>query len=91
MPFQTSAIRDRARKRIAARVRAGEPCGLCGEPIDLGLRYPDPRSFVVDHIIPTARGGSDDYTSLRPAHASCNRTRSDGPDGTVGTNSGALG
>lgn len=91
MPFATNAIRDRARKRIAQRVRAGEPCCFCSRPIDLSLRYPDPSSFVVDHQVPTSHGGTDDYNLLRPAHNHCNTTRSNHPDGTVGRNSGALG
>lgn len=91
MPFPTTAIRDRARKRVAARVKAGEPCALCGQPIDLSIKWPDPQAFEVDHIVPTSHGGSDDYELLQPAHRTCNRTRSNLPHGTVGTNSGALG
>lgn len=91
MPFPTTAIRDRARKRVAARVRAGEPCCFCGEPIDLTLKYPHPMSFTVDHSIPTSHGGRDDYELLRPAHNAHNRERSNMPDGTIGQNSGALG
>ena len=91
MPFQTKAIRDRARRRIAQRVKAGEPCALCGQPIDLTTRYPEPGAFVVDHTTPTSVGGSDRYDQLRPAHNKCNRTRSNLPDGTVGRNTGALG
>lgn len=91
MPFPTKAIRDRARKRVARQVRAGAPCVLCGRPIDLSIRYPDPDSFTVDHRVPTSHGGRDDYDLLRPAHNRCNRQRSNLPDGTVGTNSGALG
>lgn len=90
MPFQSSAKRERARKRIAARVRAGEPCALCGRPIDLSLRYPDPEAYTLDHITPSSHGGSDEYQQLQPAHARCNRERSDQPLGTVRTNSGAL-
>lgn len=90
MPFASSAIRDRARKRIAAQVRAGEPCALCGQPIDLSIRYPDPMSFTVDHIVPSSHGGTDHYEQLRPSHNHCNLARSNGPDGTVRRNSGAL-
>lgn len=90
MPFPTKAIRDRARRRVAQRVRAGEPCTLCGQPIDLGIRYPAPLSFTVDHVVPTSHGGRDDYELLRPAHNTCNRARSNGPDGSVGRNSAAL-
>lgn len=91
MPFASKAIRDRARKRIAERVRAGEPCCFCHRPIDLTIRYPHPEAFTVDHRNPTSRGGGDDYHLLRPAHNRCNRARSDHPDGSVGRNSGALG
>ena len=91
MPFASKAIRDRARKRIARNVQAGQPCCFCHQPIDLTLRWPDPWSFVVDHSTPTSRGGTDDYDQLRPAHNHCNRQRSCQPDGTIGRNSGALG
>lgn len=90
MPFASSAIRDRARKRIAARVRAGEPCALCGQPIDLSIRYPHPEAFTVDHITPTSHGGNDHIDGLRPSHAACNRARGNQPSGTVRRNSGAL-
>jgi len=63
----------------------------CGGSIDLSLRYPHPFSFVVDHRIPTSRGGSDHSEQWRPAHAKCNRARSNHGDGSVGRNSGALG
>jgi 5-methylcytosine-specific restriction endonuclease McrA len=92
MPFATKAVRDRARKRVAIRVRAGEPCCFCGEPIDLSIPWPDPWSFVVDHATPTSHGGEDhgDH-QLRPAHKQCNERRSNQPSGTVGRNSGVLG
>jgi 5-methylcytosine-specific restriction endonuclease McrA len=91
MPFPTNAIRDRARKRVAAQVQAGAPCVFCMRPIDLSIRYPDSDSFIVDHAVPTSHGGRDDYDLLRPSHNKCNRQRSNLPDGTVGLNSGALG
>jgi 5-methylcytosine-specific restriction endonuclease McrA len=91
MPFATKAVRDRARKRIAQQVKAGQPCCFCHQPIDLTVRWPDDWSFVVDHTVPTSLGGTDAYELLRPAHNVCNRKRSNLPDGTVGRNSGALG
>ncbi|OBF52535.1 HNH endonuclease [Mycolicibacterium monacense] len=92
MPFATKAIRDRARRRVAQRVKAGEPCCFCNMPISLDLTYPHPEAFVVDHRTPTSHGGLDfGDEQLRPAHARCNRARSNGPDGTLGHNSGALG
>jgi len=94
VPFASKAIRDRARKQLAQRVEAGEPCCFCSRPIDLSRRYPDPYSLVADHRIPTSRGGSDHYgddQQIRPAHNKCNRSRSNHPDGSVGRNSGVLG
>ena len=91
MPFKTKAVRDRARRRVAQRVKAGEPCCFCHEPIDLSIPYPEPLSFTVDHSTPTSLGGGDDWRSLRPSHNRCNRQRSNLPDGTVGLNSGAIG
>ena len=91
MPFRTKAIRDRARKRVAQRVKAGEGCCFCGAPIDLSLKYPHLWSFVVDHEVPTSRGGGDGYEQCRPAHHRCNRERSNNVDGTIGRNSGVLG
>ncbi len=91
MPFKTKAIRDRQRRRIAQQVRAGEPCYHCRLPIDLSIRYPDPQSYTVHHLIPSSRGGGDDLHLLAPSHAVCNKRAGDRPDGSVGRNSGVLG
>ena len=59
--------------RHRARWRATNPvCAICGAPIDFTLRWPDPGSFVVDHIIPLAKGGTHTFANTQPAHASCN-------------------
>lgn len=52
-------------------------CGICGQPIDKSLRYPHPMSPTVDHIIPCAKGGSDELDNLQLAHRKCNRMKSD--------------
>ena len=79
-----------ARDRIRATIRArGEPCAICGRPIDYSLgmitdpatgrRRPHPMSFVVDEIVPVSRGGSPiDPRNCRPAHWACNARRGDG-------------
>ena len=69
MPFSTKAKRDRARKRIALRVKAGEPCCFCGQPDRPVRALPRTReSFVVDHQVPTQPGGSDHYDGASPSH-----------------------
>lgn len=90
MPFPNTTIRNQARRRIAAQVRAGATCCFCDEPIDLKIMYPDPLAFTVDHRLPSSLGGGDEYEQLRPSHAHCNRERSNLPDGSVGRNSGSL-
>ena len=47
-------------------------CGLCGREIDYGLRWPDPMSPTVDHIVPYSLGGSNEMDNLQWAHAFCN-------------------
>lgn len=75
------AIRDRWRS-------IGDPCHLCGKPIDYSLgmvtgksgkRKPHPMSFVVDEIVPVSKGGDPlDFSNTRPAHWICNARRGDG-------------
>lgn len=63
------------RKRILSTQNI---CGICGKPVDKKLKYPDPMSPTVDHIIPIARGGHpSDIDNLQLAHMSCNRWKSD--------------
>lgn len=53
-------------------------CGICGKPVDKSLKYPDPMSPTVDHIIPVARHGDPtSLDNLQLAHRYCNRMKSD--------------
>lgn len=69
MVRRNTSQQDRHRARHRATQAA---CHICGKPIDYDLKWPDPMCFVVDHIIPIARGGSHDYSNTAAAHASCN-------------------
>jgi 5-methylcytosine-specific restriction endonuclease McrA len=57
--------RDKDRARIRA---TGAACHICGEPIDYTLDWLNPRSFVVDHVVPLARGGQDALANKKAAH-----------------------
>lgn len=59
----------RLRRRIASTKAA---CHICGNPIDYTLKWPDPMSFVVDHVVPIAKGGAHDLSNAKAAHATCN-------------------
>ena len=53
-------------------------CGICGKPVDKSIKYPDPMSPVVDHIIPLAKHGDPvSLDNLQLAHRYCNRMKSD--------------
>lgn len=66
----------RNRHRATLRRRRG-PCALCHEAIDYSLRRGDPKCFVVDHIVPLARGGTDELDNKQPAHWDCNQRKGD--------------
>lgn len=63
--------------RLRLRRRDGDRCTICGlrmdfEPDD---RLEAPNRATIDHIIPRSKGGTNDWSNLRLAHARCNRER----------------
>ena len=61
------------RKTVLAQA---EVCAICGMPINKRLKFPDPMSATVDHIIPIARGGHpSDPQNLQAAHLICNQLK----------------
>lgn len=79
--------RDKDRRTIA---KTGGPCSICGAPIDYSLPHRDPGEFVVDHVVPLARGGRDDITNKAAAHRACNAAKSDREHARIVRRSGAL-
>jgi 5-methylcytosine-specific restriction endonuclease McrA len=84
---RNTATRDRDRATIA---QAKAPCHICGQPIDYTLRHPDPLSFVVDHLVPLARGGTDALANKAAAHRSCNATKAARPHAATVRRSSSL-
>ena len=66
---RNTATRDRDRARIA---RDKPACHICGQAIDYALPHLDPMSFVVDHVVPLAKGGADVLDNKKAAHRGCN-------------------
>lgn len=51
-------------------------CHICGMPIDMSLRFPDPMSWSCDEIVPVSLGGSPyDRDNVAEAHLVCNERR----------------
>lgn len=73
-PPRNTTQRDRDRNAIR---RTKPPCGICEQPIDYSLPHTDPMSYVVDHVIPWAKGGPDTLENKQAAHRRCNLAKYD--------------
>lgn len=51
-------------------------CGLCGLQINPALKFPDPGSASVDHVIPLSRGGTHEPANAQASHLLCNVRKS---------------
>lgn len=66
---------EKNKKKILATQNV---CGICGQEIDKGFKYPHPLSPVIDHIVPISKGGHpSDISNLQLAHRWCNRQKAD--------------
>ena len=65
-----------AYRKLIAAVKSrpdGWMCCRCHGAIDPGLRWPHPRSWSLDHLVPLAHGGPLlDPSNAAAAHLSCN-------------------
>jgi 5-methylcytosine-specific restriction endonuclease McrA len=52
--------------------RDGWVCGICAEPVDPALKYPDLMSASLDHVTPLALGGQHSRANVQCAHFICN-------------------
>lgn len=52
--------------------RDGWVCGICGDSVDPNLRWPDPMSASLDHIIPLSRSGAHTRANTQCSHLRCN-------------------
>lgn len=78
MPGSRTQRSTTTRDRHRAALRRGQPpCALCHQDIDYTLPHLDPGEFVVDHIIPLARGGANELANCQPAHRACNEAKGD--------------
>ena len=55
--------------------RDGWRCGICGGKVNPKLRHPDALAPSVDHIVPLARGGTNEIANLQMSHLRCNLSK----------------
>lgn len=73
-----AVIRGVDAERVTAEslwIRDGGVCALCDEPVNRHLRYPEPMSWSIDHIVPLVHGGLHTYDNTRITHLHCNVRR----------------
>lgn len=84
----------RRRKALKRTVSGGDPadpslrslhrrdqgvCGICGTRVDATVKWPDPSSASVDHIVPLSLGGRHDGANMQLAHLGCNLAKGTTP------------
>jgi len=52
-------------------------CGICGQKINKRLKWPNPRSKSIDHIVPISKGGANAPINVQSAHLRCNISKHD--------------
>lgn len=55
--------------------RDGWVCGICALPVDQTVKFPDPGSATLDHVVPMSLGGAHDRANLQCAHFYCNTVK----------------
>lgn len=73
--FRGSKTRHKMSVSVLAK-RDGTDCTICGEGIDMSLRYPNMHRASVDHVLPYSLGGTHDPDNLALAHLVCNIRKS---------------
>lgn len=57
--------------------RDGWVCGICREPVDPDVRWPDLSCASLDHVVPLAKGGPHTVDNVQLAHFMCNSLKGD--------------
>lgn len=50
-------------------------CGICREPLDPAIKFPDQMCMSVDHIVPLSKGGTHEQSNVQWAHLVCNKRK----------------
>ena len=55
--------------------RDGWKCQICHKRVNKNLKYPNPMSASLDHIMPLNQGGTHTYKNVQLAHLLCNLSK----------------
>ena len=61
------------------RMAHGDTCYLCGRKINFRLKYPNPKSPSLDHVIALSRGGTHTLGNVAMTHLDCNVQKNASP------------
>lgn len=64
-------------RKVSIFERDGWTCGICSDPVDRALSWPDRLSASLDHIIPISRGGAHVTANVQCSHLVCNIRKKD--------------
>lgn len=74
-------LRQRVERVVSKPSRACLHCGarmpgtMRADAAYCSVRFPDPKSPSIDHVVPLAEGGTHDPANLRLTHLGCNARR----------------
>lgn len=72
-----ASVREGRISRKKLWEQCGGICGICGQPIDRSIEYPDNMSLSYDHIIPLSKGGKHIQDNIQCCHRICNTRKRD--------------
>jgi 5-methylcytosine-specific restriction endonuclease McrA len=55
--------------------RDGWRCSLCKKAVNPAVKWPDPKSPSLDHVVPLSKGGAHDPSNVALAHLGCNTAK----------------
>ena len=58
-------------------------CGICGKKVNSRIKFPNPKSASLDHVIPLSKGGTHTKTNVQCTHWGCNLCKNAHPSGTL--------
>lgn len=50
-------------------------CSLCKKVVNPAVKWPDPKSPSLDHVVPLSKGGAHDPSNVALAHLGCNTAK----------------